>query len=54
MTMKDVLYVLRLKKNLISYSSIEDRGFEVLFRCGQVLIYPKAYNITSSRVIEIK
>jgi hypothetical protein len=29
---KDVLYVPRLNKNLISVSSIHDRGFEVSFR----------------------
>jgi hypothetical protein len=29
---RDVLYVLRLNKNLILVSSIRDRGFEVFFK----------------------
>lgn len=37
----NVVYVLGLKKSLISVSSLEDRGYEVLFQKGQVLIYPK-------------
>lgn len=36
-----ILYVLGLKKNLISVSSIEDRGYEVVFRGEQGRIYPK-------------
>ena len=32
---RDVYYVPGLKKNLISISTIEDRGFEVHFRDGQ-------------------
>jgi hypothetical protein len=31
MVFRDVLYVLGLKKNLISISTIQDRGFEVSF-----------------------
>ena len=31
---KEVLYVLGLKKNLISVSTIEDQGYEVTFRRG--------------------
>lgn len=30
----DVLYVLGMKKNLISISALEDRGYDVLFRRG--------------------
>jgi hypothetical protein len=39
MLLRDVLYVPGLKKNLISVSTIEDRGYEVLFRDGQVLYF---------------
>jgi hypothetical protein len=49
---KDVLYVSGLKKNLISVSSIQDRGLELSFRGIEVLIHPKGSNVTSSRVIE--
>jgi hypothetical protein len=51
---RDVLYVLGLKKNLISISTIEDRGYELVFHDGQVLMYPKGSSITSSKVIGIR
>jgi hypothetical protein len=47
----DVLFVLGLKKNLISFSSLQDRGLEVSFKGTEVLIHPKRFNITSGRVI---
>ena len=34
MVVRDVFYVPRLKKNLISVSTIEDRGYEVVFLDG--------------------
>jgi hypothetical protein len=51
MLLRDVLYVPGLKKNLISVSTIEERGYEVLFRDGQVLLFPKGSSITSAKVI---
>jgi hypothetical protein len=51
MSLTEVLYVLGLKKNLVSVSSIEERGYEVLFCDRQVLLYPKGSSITSSKVI---
>ena len=47
MKLRDVLYVHGLKKNLVSVSTIEDRGFWLVFRYGHVLIHPKGSNITS-------
>ena len=47
MKLRDVLYVLGLKKNLVSVSTIEDRGFWVMFRDQHVLIHPKGSNINS-------
>jgi hypothetical protein len=35
--MSEVLYVPRLKKNLLSISTMEDRGYAVEFVDGQVL-----------------
>jgi hypothetical protein len=35
----DVLYVPGLKKNFLSVSIMEDRGFGVMFKKGQVLIH---------------
>jgi hypothetical protein len=37
----DVLFVPGMKKNLISVSTLQDRGFEVLFIGSEVLIYPR-------------
>jgi hypothetical protein len=51
MVFKDVLYSPRLKKNLISISTIYDRGLEVSFQGDKVLIYHKGSNITSNGVI---
>ena len=50
----DVLHVPGLKKNLISVSSIEDKGFDVLFTDGQVLMYPKGSSVTSAKVIGVR
>jgi hypothetical protein len=38
--LRDVLYVPELKKNLVSVSVLEDKGYEVLFRQGKVFIKP--------------
>jgi hypothetical protein len=45
--MSDVLYVRRLKKNLLSISAIEDRGYAVAFSDGQVLAWPRGSCIDS-------
>lgn len=49
----DVLYVSGMNKNLISVSALEDRGYDVLFRGGQVLIYPRANPPSSAREIGV-
>ena len=51
MLLREVLYVPGLKKNLVSVSAIEERGYGVLFRDGQVLLFPKGSSITSAKVI---
>jgi hypothetical protein len=38
---RDVLYVPGMKKNLISVSTLEDRGYVVSFQDGRVYIRPK-------------
>eukprot|EP00253_Pinus_taeda_P010090 PITA_10090 len=50
----DVLYVPGMRKNLISISALEDRGYEVLFRGGQVLMYPRGTPADSARVIGVR
>ena len=54
MKLRDVLYVPRLKKNLVSVSTIEDRGFWVMFRDEHVLIHPKGSSITSTVKIGVR
>jgi hypothetical protein len=39
-SIKDVLFVQGLKKNLLFISALEDKGFRVAFVDGQVLIWP--------------
>ena len=48
---RDVYYVSGLKKNLISVSTIEDRGFEVRFRDGHVYILPRGASLASAKLI---
>jgi hypothetical protein len=48
---RDVYYVPGLQKNLISISTIEDRGFEVCFREGRVYILPRGTSFASTKVI---
>jgi hypothetical protein len=54
MLLRDVLYVPSLNKNLVSVSTIEDRGYERLFCDGHVLLYPKGSSVTSAKVIGIR
>jgi hypothetical protein len=51
MTLTEVLYVPGLKKNLVSVSTTKEKGYEVLFRDGQVLLFPRGSSITSAKVI---
>ena len=41
--LQDVLYVSNLKKNLVSISTMEDKGFEVAFIDGKVRIWKKNF-----------
>ena len=49
--MKDVLYVPGLKKNLLSISALDKKGFRVAFIDGQVLTWPKGKSIEDAIVI---
>jgi len=49
----NVLYVPRMKKNLISVSSMEEKGFDVTLSGGQVLMHPRGASITSTKVIGV-
>ena len=52
--MKDILYVLGLKKNLLSILGLEKKGFRVAFMDGQVFIWLKGKTIDDAIVIEVK
>jgi hypothetical protein len=49
--MSEVLYVPGLKKNLLSISAMEDRGYVVAFIDGKVLSWPKSLSLDSTEVI---
>jgi len=51
---RDVLYVPGLKKNLISDSTLEDRGLDVSFRGIEVFIHPKGSSLASGQVIGVR
>ena len=51
MKMEEVLYVPGLKKNLLSISSLEEKGFRVAFVDGQVLMWPRGKTIDDAIVI---
>ena len=51
MRMKDVLYVLGLKKNLLSISFLDKKGFRVAFIDGEVLMWSKWKTIEYAVVI---
>ena len=47
MKMKDVLFVLGLKKNLLSISALDAKGMRVSFVDGKVLTWPRGKTIAS-------
>jgi hypothetical protein len=49
--MKDVLYVPGLKKNLLSISALEKKGFRVSFIDGEVLMWAKGETLNEAIVI---
>lgn len=52
--MKDVLYVPGLKKNLLSISRLEMKGFRVAFVDGQVLMWSRGKTINDVVVIGVE
>ena len=51
MTMKEVLFVLGLKKNLLSIYALDEKGITVAFVDGQFLMRPKGKTIDDAVVI---
>jgi hypothetical protein len=50
----NVLYVPKLKMNLLSISAMEDSGYTIFFKDGRVLIRSKESNIDSAQVLGVK
>jgi hypothetical protein len=50
----DVLYVPGMKKNMISVSTLHDRGLEVTFRGTEVLIHTRGSSLASGEVIGVR
>ena len=51
MIMKEVLFVPRLKKNLLSIFALDAKGMRVAFIDGQVIMWPKGNTINDAVVI---
>ena len=51
MEMKEVLYVLGLKRNLLSISTLDKKGYRVSFIYGQVLLWMKGNTLEDVLVI---
>jgi hypothetical protein len=49
--MKDILYVLGLKKNLLSISALDKKGYRVAFIDGEVLMWAKGETLNEAIVI---
>ena len=54
MKMKDVLYVPVVKKNLISISTLDKKGFRVAFMDGKVLVWTKGKTIDDAVEIGVE
>lgn len=48
----DVLFMLGIKRNLVSISALEDKGYQIAFSEGRVLAWPKNSSIKTTRVIK--
>ena len=51
LNIKDVLYVLGLKKNILSIYALDEKGMRFAFVDGQVLLWPKGRTINDATVI---
>jgi hypothetical protein len=54
LSIKDILFVQGLKKNLLSIFALEDKGFRVAFVDSQVLPWPKNSSIDKATVIGVQ
>ncbi len=54
MKMKDILFVPVLKKNLLSISTLDKKGFRVSFIDGEVLMWPRGSSLENAVVIGVE
>ena len=54
MKIKDVLFILGLRKNLLSISSLEEKGFIISFVDEEVLMWPKGKYFNDAIVISVQ
>jgi hypothetical protein len=52
--LSEVLYVPGMKRNLVSVSALEDKGYKVTFSEGKVLAWHKNSHMDSARVIGVR
>jgi hypothetical protein len=52
--LSEVLYVPRMKMNLVSISSLEDKDYKVTFSKGRVIAWHKNSHINSTKVIGVR
>ena len=50
----EILFVPGLRKNLLSVSALEDKGYKVAFMDGKAILWPKDGQLSSAEVIGIK
>ena len=52
--LSDVLYVPGIKRNLVSISSLKDKGYKVAFSDGKVLAWHKNSSMDAAKVIGVR
>ena len=52
--LSDVLYVPGMKRNLVSISALEDKGYKVAFLDGKVLTWQKNSSMYTTKVIGMR
>ena len=53
-TLKDVMYVPGLKRNLVSVAMLEDRGYDVIFSEGKAFLRHKAIGQVKNIGVRVK
>ena len=51
---EEILFLLRLKKNLLFVAILEENGFRVTFMDGKALLWPKDGDLSSAIMIGVR